>query len=172
MKYGIAYRIKFKNAERNADYTLNNQVVTVMIYDRSYLIADGATPTITDLTGADDPLHISTVDNAEDKFTPIKALQATIAFKSDATYNLSTFADAPIPVGGTDPGDPRWEVKITIDDKVLFTGFLNIDDCSSPFMPYPETVVLTANDGLGTLKDKPLTDLSGNTPRNYNKIIE
>jgi hypothetical protein len=172
MKYGIAYRIKFKNAERNADQTLNNQVVTVMIYDRSLLIDDAATETITDLVASSDPLHISTVDNSEDKFTPIKALQATIAFLSDDTYNLSTFADAPIPTGGTDPGDPRWEVKITISDRVIFTGFLNIDDCSSPFMPAPEVVVLTANDGLGTLKNKPLTDFSDITPRNYNKIID
>jgi hypothetical protein len=172
MKYGIAYRIKFKNAERNADQTLNNQVVTVMIYDRSLLIDDAATETITDLTASSDPLHISTVDNSEDKFTPIKALQATIAFNSDDTHSLSTFADAPIPTGGTDPGDPRWEVKITISDRVIFTGFLNIDDCSSPFMPAPEVVVLTANDGLGTLKDKPLTDFSDVTPRNYNKIID
>jgi hypothetical protein len=172
MKYGIAYRIKFKNAERNADQTLNNQVVTVMIYDRSLLIADGATQTITDLVGSGDPLKISTIDNSEDKFTGIKATQATISFLSEDLYNLSTFADAPIPIGGTDPGDPRWEVKISIDDRILFTGFLNIDDCSSPFMPYPETVVLTANDGLGTLKDKPLTDFSTSTPRGYNKIID
>jgi hypothetical protein len=172
MKYGIAYRIKFKNAERNADQTLNNQVVTVMIYDRSLLIDDSDTVSITDLTASSDSLHISTVDNSEDKFTPIKALQATIAFNSDATHSLSTFADAPIPTGGTDPGDPRWEVKISISDRVIFTGFLNIDDCSSPFMPAPEVVVLTANDGLGTLKNKPLTDFSDITPRNYNKIID
>jgi hypothetical protein len=172
MKYGIAYRIKVLNAERNADYTLNNQVVTVMIYDRSLLIDDTDTPTITDLTGADKPISIKPVDNSEDKFTIVKAMQATIAFKSEQLYNLSTFADAPIPTGGTDPGDPRWEVKISIDDRVLFTGFLNIDDCSSPFMPYPETVVLTANDGLGTLKDKPLTDFTDATPRGYNKIID
>jgi hypothetical protein len=172
MKYGIAYRLKVKNAERRADFTPNPQTVTAMIYDRSLLIADGEDTDITDLTGAEDPLRLSTIDNSEDKFTGIKALQATLSFKSTSTVNLATFADAAIPVGGTDPGDPRWEVVISIDNRVIFRGFLNIDDCSAPFMPHPETVTLTANDGLGTLKNKPLTDFEDITPRNYNKIID
>lgn len=166
-KYGIAYQHLFKNVE--------GQTVVTTIYDRALVVADDVDQTIYSLKPAGDPLRTSSINNAEDKFDqPVRSIQAIIKFHSENNFNLSTFADAPIPFGGTDPGDPRWYVEIYVNtsDKYIFKGFLVLDDCTEDFMPYPNVVTLTASDGLGSLKDIPLTDFTGVNPTGDKRIAE
>jgi hypothetical protein len=121
-----------------------------------------------------DPFHITTIDNDEDKFTPIRAKQATIQFLADNNFNLNTFA--------ANSEDSRWFVEAYIEDSVnplvsvkyLFQGFLVLNDLSQEFIDnsaHP-VVTLTATDGLGLLKDLALTKPDGTNPRGPNKIIE
>jgi hypothetical protein len=173
-KYGLKYHIALQNAEKDENEELVGTLVYLDIYDRSLVVDDAATVLQIDVAGHDSVVKIATVDNNEDKFTPIKALQATIEFLSDGSVSASTFAEAPIPSGGTDPGDPRWYVEIYLNDTAnsIFKGFLNLSDCSEPFLPHPNVVTLTASDGLGTLKDKELKTFEDATPRGYYRIAD
>jgi hypothetical protein len=56
--------------------------------------------------------------------------------------------------------------------EVIFKGFLIVADMSESFMPHPRELELVANDGLGLLKDIPLTDLAGDVPTGYNRLAE
>ena len=116
-----------------------------------------------DLEMAGDPLKISVIDNAEDKFTPIRAKQAEIQIYSSNSIDISTFATG---------GDNRWKVTIYSNYVPVFIGFLSISDLSQEFLPDPNLITLIATDGLGFLNDIPLTDFDGNTPQNENEILE
>lgn len=174
MKYGIKYELKFTNTEKHLDTTptfdLDPQEIDIGIYDRSYSIADDASVTVHSMTPSGDPLHITSVDNNEDKFTPIRAIQAKIQFGSDGAFNLATFTNSP-PIGD-DPGDPRWYVEIKIGTKFIFKGFLVLEDCSEAFMPTPNTVTLIAADGLAFIKNTALIDFADLNPVGYNRIAD
>lgn len=165
-KYGIIYRMTFQNVEQ--------QNITVDIYDLSYLVDDAVPVQVFEMTGTGDPFRTSIIDTSEEKFTVVKSTQATIKFLSSDTVNLSTFADGPIPSGGTDPGDPRFLVHAYVNSssKYIFKGYLNIHDCSEMFMPYGFEVTLTATDGLGWMRDTPLVNMEGVTPRGYHRMID
>jgi hypothetical protein len=165
--YKLYYRIRFQNVE--------GQNISVRIADTTVPTRGGIVfPTFRDMTPSGDPFHITTIDNNEDKFTPIRAKQATIQFLADNNFNLNTFA--------TNSGDQRWFCEAFIEDninplvsvKYLFQGFLVLNDLSQEFIDnsvHP-VVTLTATDGLGLLKDIPLTKPDGTNPRGANRIID
>lgn len=156
MKPSIQYEMSFTNVEQ--------QVVKITIYDRQTLIDDSADAEVVDLPGAEDPLHIQTIDNSEDKFTPIKPKRAVIKFRNKNEINYSTFATGE---------DDRFPVEITINDLFIFKGFLEQSDIQEPFLPQEEQeVTLIAVDGLAYLKDIALTKFDETTPRGYNRIID
>jgi hypothetical protein len=165
-KPGIIYRGSFMNTQ--ADYLTNEpdqQTVYVDIYDTETLIDDDDDEQVINLELSDFPVKISVIDNDEDKYTPIRAKQATIIIHSSSAIDISTFAAG---------GDNRWKVQIylNVDTNTLFWGFLSISDMQMEFQPNPNELVLTASDNLGLLKDIALTDFDGNTPRGKNKMIE
>jgi len=82
---------------------------------------------LVDLDPAGDPLHLKTIDNDEDKYTPIKAKQVVIKFLSDANYNMSIFADGP---------EDRFKVTVYIESQIIFFGFSTPDDLSEDFLPH------------------------------------
>jgi hypothetical protein len=173
---GRYYELGVKNADKNLNNIATPQTIYARIYDLS--LEDNTTTEweVITLTGSGDPIRISTVDNSEDKFTGLKPLQATIKFLSTNSVNINTFTTEDLPTGGVDVGDPRWRVEIfynTYDPlNIIFEGFLNLDDCYEPFLPVKNEVTLVANDGLGGLKNTPLTDFNGDNPTGYNRIAD
>jgi hypothetical protein len=167
LKPGIIYRGYFKNQQATAmpANTPDEQEVIISIYDTETLIDNAASETIIDLELSDNPVVISVVDNDEDKFTPIKSKQAEIRIHSSNSVDISTFASG---------GDNRWKVEVAINDTNFkwFVGFLAISDLQMEFAPDPNEILLTATDNLHALKDIPLTDFDGITPRGYQRIAQ
>ena len=141
----IVYRIENTNFE--------GQLVTLHITDTSTT----GDVVYTDLNGVE--ISRRTIDNNEDKFTVIRALELTVKFLSTSTVNVNTFAAG---------DDDRYKVECLIGSTNYFTGFLAMDDLREPYFEPPNVVVLTATDNLGILKEEPLVDLSGNNPEGYN----
>lgn len=144
-QYGIIYRMEFKNVEGNT--------VRVNISPTDILIDDSASPVIYTLVGSGNPLVISTANNEEDKFFPIRSKAAHIEFRTDsyAGLDVSAFSQG---------GDNLWKVNIYLQDtpQLIFTGFLIMADNQQPFQPDPVYVTLTATDHLAALKEIKLTD--------------
>jgi hypothetical protein len=114
---------------------------------------------------ADDPVTIRVVDNNEDKFTPIRSKACELRLHTSPNINIMTFG------GG---GDNQYKVQIRMDssDLDVFEGWLSISDLRQDFQPDPNVLVLTATDGLGFLKDVPLTDYYGNQFRGVHRLAD
>lgn len=110
-----------------------------------------------------DPLHISVIDNDEDKFTPIRSKQAEIKIKTGNGIDINTFCEGE---------DQRYYVEIFIDDLIIFRGFLMIPDMQQDFMPDPNDLLLVATDNLPLLKDIALVDAGGDVPELEWKLID
>lgn len=123
-------------------------------------------PNVVDLPAAGDPYHLITNNSNRNKFG-IVGLQAVLKFLSSPEVSIKTF------LSGT-YDDQRYLVTSYIDDPefVFFRGFLAMSESRDSFMPHPVTEVLTAVDGLGFLKNIPLTDFTGATPKNEQRIID
>lgn len=167
MKPGFKYQLIVANCEKLSDqYSDNSQEFYVDIVDTEYLINDDEDITIVSVTGADEPIRITTIDNDEDVFTAIRAKQATLRVFTSDDISMSHL------VGG---GSKRWKVVIYMNNdnnKVIFVGHLILDDCYEDFMPMPQVLELTASDGLGLLKDIELSDFDSQMPAGHNKIID
>lgn len=160
------YRGVFENAQSTYDTNApDGQMVIVTISDMDTLVADDVDQTVNTLDLTDNPIRISVIDNDEDKFTPIRAKQCEIGIYSTGAIDISTFASG---------GDKRWKVEVTLNytDRYVFIGWLNLSLLSMEFQPHPNVIVLTATDGLGSLKDVPLTDFSSLNPTGKNKICD
>jgi hypothetical protein len=114
---------------------------------------------------ADNPVTIRVIDNNEDKFTPIRSKACELRLHTSPNINIMTFG------GG---GDNQYKVQIRMDssDADVFEGWLSISDLRQDFQPDPNVLVLTATDGLGFLKDVPLTDYNGNEFKGPNRLAD
>jgi hypothetical protein len=103
---------------------------------------------------ADAPVVLQTVDNSEDKFTPIKSKSCTLRIFTSDTIDISNFASG---------GDTQFKVEVAINqqDAVIYTGWLSLSDLSQTFQPDPNIFELIATDGIAFLKKVPLTDNEG-----------
>lgn len=119
--------------------------------------------TIVELELTDDPCRDIVIDNAEDKFTTIRARQLAIQIFSGNGISIDTFSEG---------GDNRFATKHYINDVLHFTGFLSMGDESQQILPDPNIIQLIAVDGLGFLSEIPLTDFNGNNPENENSILD
>lgn len=162
MKPGIIYRGSFLDVQADSDNQLDEQLYVVEIYDHGTLIDDSATEEEIEMEMAGEPVSFITINNNEDKFSPILSTQIEIKVLTDSFININTFA------GGD---DNRWEVKIWLANQILFRGYLKLDDIQQDFMPDPNELLLVATDNLDVLQDVPLTDDNGDTIRDYNKTI-
>lgn len=142
MAASIIYEMSFKNVE--------DVLVKVLIADNA--VQTEGDPEIIQLEPAGSPLKISTIDEGENKFTPVKSQQVTISFLSNGSTSLETFSDG---------ADDRFSVTVLYGTTIVFYGFLSLSDNSEAFLPPKNQVVLTANDKLGALKEIPLTDFGG-----------
>lgn len=155
MKDGLRYKHQFVNVE--------GKTVTTYIYDTYIQIEDDDVVQTLDLIEADDPLHLSTVDNDEEKFTPIKAKRLTIRFLSTQSYNIGTFSSGP---------DDRFKVTSQIENTIIFYGFLSLNNNREGWMPHSNVVTLIATDKLGALKDIDWTTDLGENPEGKYRIAE
>jgi hypothetical protein len=164
----IGYRLE--GAVDWTDITLTNPdlsgfyqwIVAFGSYEIRFRVIIGATeeiyydypPTEIELEMADSPIVFQTVDNSEDKFTPIKSKSCTIRVLTNDEVNAMAFANG---------GDSQYKVQVAVgaEDKVIFTGWLSISDLGQTFQPDPNILVLTATDGLGFLRDLPMSDDAG-----------
>lgn len=122
------------------------------------------------LTPAADPFHLISNNNSEDKQATISTLQFVMQFNAQDNNLLNKL------LRGT-YSDKRYFVTAAISEdendlvgRFFFKGFLSLRDVQEPFMPRP-VIRLTANDGLGSLKNKTMKDFYGNTPIGNNQII-
>src|SRR5690349_5730257 len=108
-QYGIIYRLAFKNIEDN--------IITIDISPTDILIPDADTPQVIPLVGSGSPFVVSTVNNDEDKFQPIRSKQCKIEFISNLSggLNISTFSVGP---------DNLWIVTAYTASDTIFRGFL------------------------------------------------
>lgn len=159
-KPGTIYRINWQAFHETEDIQCY-----IDISDNDNLIDDGDTATVYELQGSGEPANVSVIDNNEDPFTPILAQQLTINFESTSNINMSTFAKG---------SDQRWSVHYYIgtDTVTIFKGFLVLEGMSEALLPVPNTVSLTANDGLGLLKDIALVNADVENPQGYHKISD
>jgi len=114
---------------------------------------------------AERPIVIEVVDNDEDKYTPIRSKQLQIQIHSSTDIDISTFSSG---------GDNRWYVEYAIGDtdQIVFSGFLSISDLRMTFQANPNVITMIATDGLGFLKDIPISDVDGVDFSNENKLID
>jgi hypothetical protein len=166
-QYGVIYRLEWNTVPSvlSSSLTIPEQALRVDIKDTETLIEDSDTPEIIPLLADANPLVIKIINNDEDKFTPIRAKQAIIQFKSDANafQDSLTFADS---------SDNRWYVEITADGEFIFKGFLMLTDSQQDHLPDPNVVVLTASDHLALLKDINLVTDAGENPSGKYRIAE
>lgn len=123
-------------------------------------------PNVVELTADGDPYRLITNNSGRNKYG-IVGMQAVLKFLSSPEVNIKTFLN-----GVYD--DQRYLVTSYIDDPefVFFRGYLAMSESRDSFMPHPVIEVLTAVDGLGFLKNVPLTDFNGATPENEQRIID
>lgn len=166
-QYGVIYRLQWNTipSVMSASLTVPAQAMIVNIFDTSILIEDADTPNVIPLVADANPLIIKIINNDEDKFSPIRAKQALIQFKSDGSQfqDTLTFVDS---------SDNRWYVEITADGQYVFKGFLMPSDIQQDHLPDPNTVTLTASDHLALLKDIPLTTDVFVNPSGYYRLAD
>lgn len=165
LDYSLIYRLSFSNMDQGfkEDETGEVETVDILICDSHSLMPGPVDVTYIDLIPTGDPLRMSTINNDEKKFIGPLATQATFQFYSTKDFNLNTFADGE---------DDRWKVFIRVQGVTVFTGFLVMDDLDEDFNFHPNAVTLTATDNIGLLKDVPLTDFTGTTPKGHKRIID
>lgn len=155
------YLIKWQSFHESTDIQC-----WIEIADYDNLIPDDEAQDVYLLQPAGEPARLSVIDNDENIFKVIRGQQLTIQFVNSFNYNLSTFAEG---------SDRRWGVHYYIGDntKTVFKGWLNMDDIQEPLLPYGgEVVTLTANDGLGSLRDIPLTNDDSEVPKGKYRISQ
>jgi hypothetical protein len=117
------------------------------------------------LETADAPVVFQTVDNSEDKFTPIKSKSCTLRVFTNDDVNAMTFSEG---------GDQQYKVEIAVgtETDIIFTGWLSISDLGQTFQPDPNVLILTASDGIAFLRDIELSDNEGRYLTGPHQIIK
>lgn len=164
------YNIIHKNVENE---TVNIQMDDLTSVDVGHTVN-------VNLTASDAPnlapVIIQSLNSDEDKTTPIKSKQLKIGFNSgtynkdgvDTVINVKTFSDGP---------DDRFLVKLIkiagADVAAPFVGNISFDDNSEAYQPRPNPVLLSATDGLNSLKTVELKEDDGETlPIGHYRIID
>jgi hypothetical protein len=155
------YKGSFVNTQVNySDNSPNEQTIYVTITNT----AENDLSEV-ELETADAPVVFQTVDNSEDKFTPIKSKSCRLRVFTNDEVNAMTFA------GG---GDQQYKVEIAVgnENEIVFTGWLSISDLGQTFQPDPNVLELIATDGIAFLRDLPLTDNEGRSLTGPHPLIK
>lgn len=120
-------------------------------------------PVIIPLELDGDPLHITTIDDNEDKFTTVKSKQAKIKVQTNDVIDTDTFCEV---------DDEHFLVETFVDDLITFRGFLTIPDIQQEFLPNPNILELAATDNLGILKNQEMVNDDGVYPLGKYRIAQ
>lgn len=138
--YGEKYNIIFK--------TRQNQDCKVRMY------IDGYSGSIIELKGALSPFTLSEFNSDEDIYKPLRPQQATISFVSQTGVEIDDF------LGNSDVFCyVAFEFMSTT--RFYWIGYLLQDDFQEVWQDTQHIITLRATEGLGLLKEQPLTDNAG-----------
>ena len=139
--YGEKYNIIFK--------TRQDQTCKVRMY------IDGYTGSIIELKGASNPFVLREFNTDEDIYKPLRPQEATISFVSQTGVEIDDF------LGNSDVFCyVAFEFMSTT--RFYWIGYLLQDDFQEVWQDTQHIITLRATEGLGLLKEQPLTDNSGN----------
>jgi hypothetical protein len=152
MAYVLTYQLKFKNKlSESWEVDLSEQ--------------DGAATSVEQLVAQNPSVTLQyNSDGDQGKYDCIISLSATINLwiNSSATLNHLTFIQATY---------EKWRVQIRQDGVAVFDGYLIPENGSISLKDKPYVISLQATDGLGLLKNYPLTDVTGLRFDGRNSII-
>jgi hypothetical protein len=164
---GVFTVVSIQNTSPFGEVVVAEVVVNEYVLNPTFTDNGAVTTTqIIALLGGAKPLVISTINNGQDKFQPIRSKQAVIQFISNTAggTDITTFSKG---------ADNLWKVDISIiGGDIIFTGFLILADNQQPFQPDPQTVQLTATDHLGSLKDIALVGYDGLNPTGRYRVAD
>lgn len=139
--YGEKYNIIFK--------TRQDQTCKVRMY------IDGYSGAIIELKGASNPFVLREFNTDEDIYKPLRPQEATISFVSQTGVEIDDF------LGNSDVFCyVAFEFMSTT--RFYWIGYLLQDDFQEVWQDTQHIITLRATEGLGLLKEQPLTDNSGN----------
>ena len=111
--------------------------------------------------------RVEYMNGNEEKYDPT-IISAKAVFKLRArTFGVGTLNAESLYANAYD----EWKVIAKIDDSVVFTGFVTMENEPYQLKDKPYNVVVTATDGLGLLKNVPLTMLNGNDFSGRNTLL-
>jgi hypothetical protein len=144
------------------DYDIRIQVVRSAGPTETYYIEFEG---IVALELADAPIVLQTVDNSEDKFTPIKSKSCRIRVFTNKLVNAMTFSNG---------GDNEYLVQVAVnaEDAVIYSGWLSISDLGQTFQPDPNVLELIASDGIAFLRDLTLSDSESRSLTGPHQLIK
>lgn len=139
MAYETYYRITFDNEL--------NERVEILLQKK-----DGI-PGTTIQDYAATSIKLNKNASEQDRFSPIIATELVMTFDMRST-DIDYWDDFVLAESDT------WKCIATIDTMYVFHGFVLPDEGAVPFQDRPYDAVIKATDGLGLLKQEPLTDLA------------
>ena len=143
MSYGLQYILPLA--------TRLNQFYEIYL---SYLNYSGTT---TILTSAVDSLTLRSTGGDENKFQPLLGTECLFNIKIDRNSPLSIDSFV-----ATHDNDIMVSVYLNRDySKVVYQGFVVVEDNSQPFVDPPFAISIRALDGLGLLKNVDMVDANG-----------
>ena len=98
------------------------------------------------------PLTITMKESSDDTFAPIKTSEAILN-----VHNLTDFQA----LGILAKGNRDYQLEITYNGTIIWTGFMVPDQWSEPFTAVPYPSEFTFIDGLSMLKNEPFVDDTG-----------
>lgn len=117
-----------------------------------------------ELTPGGNPCRLIINNGSEDKMNVISGMQLVMEVNAQDNNLLNKL------LLGT-YSDRRYYVEADINGYPIFRGWLQLADTDEPFLPRP-VIRLTANDGLGSLKNKKLKDFTDANPTGKQKLIK
>lgn len=139
--YGEKYNIIFK--------TRQDQTCKVRMY------IDGYSGAIIELKGALSPFTLSEFNTDEDIYKPLRPQQATISFVSQTGVTIDDF------LGNSDVFC-YVALEFMSTTRFYWIGYLLQDDFQEVWQDTQHIITLRATEGLGLLKEQPLSDTAGN----------
>lgn len=130
MAYATRYRLEFSDLS-GIDCRLD-------IQEKGYVGG------FTQLKGTDNPVILGSINNDENKFTPIRGQRLVINLISNGAFTLESLYSEE---------DDFYRIEFYRDEKIVFIGFVVQDDCSEDYQDAPYIITLEAIDNLGIIKD-------------------
>jgi hypothetical protein len=149
----LKYKLSFSN-QIGEDYTV-------------FLDYKNFTGSETVLTGTADALVIRSINNDDDRFSPILSKELVLSFHIPVTLAISIQSFLVIE-------DDECHVTVFrhLAQPPIFKGYLVVEDSSQPLHDRPYQITLRASDGLSLLKNTPLKRTDGSNFGGLNNLTD